>query len=127
MSLGAGQLTKMRTRLQSRTMTDLCTFYSPAPPDAGDKGEASADADVAGASAVPCRVGSTQQGAGEGDRGGQVRSKLRVDLFVPAGTAVPANAGYVIITSQNNRRLEISGTVIVSDKLTLKIECWEDK
>lgn len=108
-------------------MVDRVTFYRPPTRTKADKGEAASGADVAVASAIPCRVGSSQQNSSEGETAGQVKGKMRVDLFVPYDTTRPANGWYAVVTTQGDRRLEITGSVLVSDNLALKIECLESR
>jgi hypothetical protein len=120
-------LAKQRAHIERRQMPDLATFYRAATPTAADRGQASSGADVIVLADVKCRIGSLGQSASEGVDAGQVQSKMRVDIFIPATTVRPSDAEYVLITTQSNRRIEISGSVWVSENRTLKINGLEDR
>jgi hypothetical protein len=128
MSLGltAAELAEARADYAAAMFTDLCTFMKVADRGIGDRGEAGTGVDVVVAAAIPCRIASTQQSAAESVAGGQVTAKVKVAVFVPHDTARPAEANYLIVTTQGNRRIEVSGSVWVSENLALKIEGWEN-
>lgn len=120
-------LAKQRAHIERRQMPDLCDFYQIAEAGLDDRGEASVDPDEVVLSGVACRVGSTQQTSSESEAGGQTRAKQKINVFVPADTERPDNAGYVIVTTQNDRRIEITDSVWVSEGQVLKIEGVEDR
>jgi hypothetical protein len=103
-------------------MKDLCTFYRLAASDAGDYGQASSDPDTVVASDIPCRVAYLQGQSMENTATGQVMSEVRGKLFIPYDATWPSPADYVVITTQNNRRLEVRGIIWVTEQFTAEID-----
>jgi hypothetical protein len=118
---------KRKASIEALLYKERATFYRFATPDETDRGQASPLPDVVVLAGVKCRIGSSRQTANEGDNGNQIRSKVRVSLFMSPDVARPDDAEYVIITTQNDRRLEVSGSNPTTDMLELRIDCLEDR
>jgi hypothetical protein len=121
MNLSADRLARAREVFAANVFVDTLDIIQPAGRTIADRGNAPTTSTTFAAD-VPCRVGTTQQAASEGEVAGQIKSRVRGSVYIPYDSALPNAGMWVVITSQNNRRGEIVGVRPVSNMLGLLLE-----